>query len=108
MRMPIFSYFLVMGTLLTGLLIWVSSVIEPDAPGPQASQITGVPKFKPEPEPAYATVTAFNFAAEHSRPASKPARVVEAAARPKAISRSPPPPAWDRFAEYPHDNLSIH
>jgi hypothetical protein len=110
MRMPIFSYFLVMGTLLAGLLIWISSIIEPEAPGVQASQFAGVPKFKPEPEPRYATVTTFNFAAEHAaRPALKPAKVIEAAARPKTINRSvPPQSAWNQLAEYPHDNLSIH
>jgi hypothetical protein len=101
MRMPIFSYFIVMGTLLAGLLIWISNVIEPEAPVFQASQIAGVPKFKPEPEPAYATITAVNFAA-------KPAKVVAAAERPKAINRSSPPRAWNRFAEYPNNNLSIH
>jgi hypothetical protein len=108
--MPIFSYFLVMGTLLAGLLIWISSVAEPEAPGIQASQIAGVPKFKPEPEPKYATVTTFNFAADRTvRQASRSAKFVDAAARPKAIKRSSPPQyLWNRFAEYPHDNLSIH
>ena len=109
MRMPIFSYFIVMGTLLAGLLIWISNVIEPEAPVFQASHIAGVPKFKPEPEPAYATITAVNFAAEHAaRPASRPAKVIAAAERPKAINRSSPPQAWNRFAEYPNNNLSIH
>lgn len=113
MRMPIFSYFLVMGTLLAGLLIWISSVTEPEGPSFPASQVAGVPKFKPEPEPKYATVTTFNFGAERAaRPASRPAKVVEAAATPKAISRSSPPPElnlrWNRFAEYPNDRLSIH
>jgi hypothetical protein len=104
MRMPIFSYFLVMGTLLIGVLLWISKVIEPERSGPTTSQIVGVPKFKAEPESAHARVTAVNFGADYARPATKPAKTVEAARKPKKIVRSSPKHTWDQLAEYPYDD----
>lgn len=108
MRMPIFSYFLAMGTLLIGVLLLISKVIEPERSGLMTSQIVGVPKFKAEPESAHARVTAVNFAAEYARPATKPAKTVEAAPKPKNKFRSSPKYTWDQLAEYPHDDLTIH
>jgi hypothetical protein len=107
MRMPILSYFLVMGTLLIGVLLWISNVIEPEPSGLMTSQNVGVPKFKAEPESAHARVTAVNFAAEYGRPATKPAKTVEAAPKPKKIVRYSPKPTWNQLAGYPHDDLTI-
>jgi hypothetical protein len=106
--MPILSYFLVMGTLLIGVLLWISNVIEPEPSGIMTSQIVGLPKFKAEPESAHARVTAVNFAAEYARPTAKPAKTVEAARKPKKIVRYSPKPTWNQLAEYPHDDLTIH
>lgn len=108
MRMPIFSYFLVMGTLLIGVLLWISNVIEPEHSGLMTSQIVGVPKFKAEPELVHARVTAVNFAAEYAPPARKPVKTGEAARKPKKIIRYSPKPTWNQLAEYPHDDLTIH
>ncbi len=108
MRMPIFSYFLVMGTLLIGVLLWISNMIEPEPSGLVTSQIVGVPKFKAEPEPTHARVTAVNFAAEYARPATKPTKIVAAGAKSKKIIRYSRKPTWNELAEYPHHDLTIH
>ena len=64
MRMPIFSYFIVMGTVLVGLLFWVSNEIDPNSVPLKTSQVVGVPRpFKAtRPEPMR-DLTAVNFAA---------------------------------------------
>ena len=69
--MPIFSYFLVVGSVLTGLLLWFGNENEPIEPALTTSQTVGVPKFKPEPEAEHARATAVNFAAEYKRPERK-------------------------------------
>ena len=104
--MPIFPYFLVMGTLLVGVLLWISNVIEPEPSGLMTSQIDGVPKFKAEPESTHARVTAVNFAAEYARPATRPAKTVQAATKSKKIIRYLPKPTWNQLTEYPHDDPS--
>ena len=66
MRMPLFSYFTTIGTILSGLLIWLGNETGPDNSAPKTSQVIGVPKpFKAEPEPP-AQVTATNFAAAYA------------------------------------------
>ena len=97
-----------MGTVLIGVLLWISNVIKPEHSGLMTSQIVGVPKFKAEPESVHARVTAVNFAAEYARPATKPTKTVEVARKPKKITRNSLKPAWNQLAEYPHDDLTIH
>jgi hypothetical protein len=68
MRMPLFSYFVVMGFTLTLALLILSSRIEPHGSPIPTSQVVGVVKpFKPEPEPSPYRITATNFAAEYRR-----------------------------------------
>ena len=82
MRMPIFSYFLVVGAVLTGLLIWLGDDGDLQSAPLRTSQQIGVPKpFKGQPE-TMPDITNANFAAAHARPAternrpqSKPAKV---------------------------------
>lgn len=50
MRMPIFSYFLIVGSVLTGLLLWFGNESQPVETALTSSQMVGIPKFKPEPE----------------------------------------------------------
>jgi hypothetical protein len=107
MRMPIVSYFIVMGTLLGGVLLWISNTIEPDASGLQASQIVGVPKFKAEPETAHATVTAVNFAAEYALPATKQGKVVQTAPKPRKRIDYSARSKRNQLAEFPSGSLSI-
>jgi hypothetical protein len=65
MRMPILSYFLVIGTALVGLLFLVSHEIEPSGLPLGVSQMVGVPPpFKASPEEPHSRITATNFAAE--------------------------------------------
>jgi hypothetical protein len=106
LRMPIFSYFLVVGSVLTGLLLWFGSESQPIGTALTSSQTLGIPKFKPEPEDEHARATAVNFAAEYKRP--KPVKTAETPRKQKATTNSSEPLTRNRFAEFPHDNLSIH
>ena len=107
LRMPIFSYFLVMGGVLTGLLLWFGNGSEPIG-RTLTSQTVGIPQFKPEPEAEHARVTAFNFAAEYARSKRKPVKTAETPPRQKAATNYSKPQLLSHFAEFPHDNLSAH
>ena len=123
MRMPIFSYFLVVGAVLTGLLIWLGDDGDLQSAPMRTSQQVGMPKpFKGQPE-TMVDITNVNFAAARERPAAEHDRAQEkstkAAAepkprqKPKAVARTWQPnwqPSWEpaarnSFAAYPHDNL---
>ena len=107
MRMPIFSYFLVVGSVLTGLLLWSGGESQPTTEF-RSTQTAGIPKFKPEPEPEHARATTVNFAAEYKRPEGKPAKAAEAPARRKLTHGYSEPDPLRHFAEFPHDRLNIH
>jgi hypothetical protein len=118
MRMPLFSYFVVMGPTLALALIYVSDRIEPQGPPVPTSQIVGIAKpFKPEPERSPYTITGTNFAASY-KPVS-----ARAAAEPKRTRRADPLPQqqpadnaearhiprWKTIAQNPIDALmTIH
>ena len=105
MRMPVCSYFIVVGSVLAGLLFWVSDAIEPKNAPLKISQTVGVPKpFAAQPEPSPG-VTAVNFAAEHERPQTSPVKTVDGKRKQKATSKYLPQRTW--FAEFPHDRMSI-
>jgi hypothetical protein len=105
--MPIFSYFLVVGSVLTGLLLWFGNESQPRT-ALTSSQTIGIPKFKPEPEPEHARVTAVNFAAEYQHPEPKPFKTADTPRKQKGRTNSSELLTRNRFAEFPHDNLSIH
>ncbi|HVQ78448.1 MAG: hypothetical protein WBE94_25360 [Pseudolabrys sp.] len=63
MRMPILSYFLIVGAALFGALTLVSNRIEPK-PLPVTQTIGLPPPYKPAPE-ANAAQNALNFASEN-------------------------------------------
>jgi hypothetical protein len=105
--MPIFSYFLVVGSVLTGLLLWFGNESQPNGTA-LTSQTIGIPKFKPEPEPEHARVTAVTFAADYQHPETKPLKTANTPRKQKATTNSSEPLTRNRFAEFPHDNLSIH
>jgi hypothetical protein len=106
--MPIFSYFLVVGGVLTGLLLWLGNESKPIGMALTSSQMVGIPKFKPEPEPEHARATVFNFGAEYQRLETKAANTAAARRKQKATINSSAPQPLNHFAEFPHDNLSIH
>jgi hypothetical protein len=106
--MPIFSYFLVVGSVLTGLLLWFGNESQPNGTALASSQTIGIPRFKPEPEPEHARVTAVNFAAEYQRPETNPLKAADTPRKQRATAKSLEPLTRNRFAEFPHDNLSIH
>ena len=116
MRMPIFSYFLVVGAVLAGLLIWLGDDGELQNAPLRTSQQVGMPKpFKGQPE-TMVDITNANFAAAHERPVAgrdhpqdKPAKIAAEPKRQRTVVPSWQPPARNRVAEYPHDTLmGIH
>ena len=109
MRMPILSYFVVAGTALVALLFWVSNGLDPNSSAIKISQIVGVPEpFKAQPEQPPYKVDNVNFAAEQEPPVAKPAQATAPTAKQKATSRPSKHPAWNRLAESPHDERSVH
>ena len=118
MRMPIFTYFLVVGSVLTGLLVWFGENREFEGAPMKTSQTIGVPKpsmpFKSKPDSRAESIldlTSVNFAAARERPAAervpeKPAKVAaEPKPRQKTVVRSWAPPAGNAwFAAYPQNN----
>ena len=106
MRMPIFSYFLVAGSVLTGLLLWFGNESQPNGTALTSSQTIGIAKFKPKPEPE--RVTAVNFAAEYQRSERRSVKATETPPRQKAAINYSKPQPLSHFAESPHDNLSIY
>jgi hypothetical protein len=99
---------LVVGSVLTGLLLWFGNESQPIETDLTSSQMVGIPKFKPEPEPEHARATAVNFAAEYKRPEIKPVKTADTQRKQKATINSLEPLTRNRVAEFPHDNLSIH
>ena len=108
MRMPIFSYFLVVGSVLVGLLLWFGNEGLPNETTLTSSQMVGIPKFKPEPEAEHARATAVNFGAEYERPKTHSVKTVGTPRRQKATNNSLAPLRRNRLAEFPHDNPSVH
>jgi hypothetical protein len=125
MRMPIFSYFIVVGAVLTGLLMWLGDDGDLQSAPLRTSQQMGMPKpFKGKPE-TMVDITHANFAAPHERGSAerapeKPAKVAaepKPRHKPKAVARAEQPnwqpnwqPSWqpqarNSYAAYPHDNL---
>jgi hypothetical protein len=106
--MPILSYFLVVGSLLTGLLLWFGDESQPHGTAVVSSESISISKFKPEPEPEHARATTVNFAAEYERSDSKPVKAAVTPRKQKATTNSSESLSRSRFAGFPHDNLSIH
>jgi hypothetical protein len=116
MRMPIFSYFLVVGAVLTALLIWLGHDGELESAPLRTSQQVGIPKpFKGRTE-TMPDITNANFAAARERPATerdssqdKPAKVAAEPKRQKKVVHTWTAPARNWVAEYPHNYLmGIH
>ena len=123
MRLPLLSYFMVVGSLLAGLLFWGSNEIGLNSSPLKTSQVVGLPRpFKATRRESIPDLTAVNiaaeyersqtkiletvaFAVEHMRP-KKPVETVET--RRRETTTSEYAPTWNRSVEYRHDNLSIH
>src|SRR5262249_20755152 len=102
--MPIFSYFLVVGAVLTGLLIWFGDDGELASVRLRTAQQVGIPKpFKGEAMPVISAVS-FAAAREHpaaerERPPEKPAKVAaQPKPRQKTVLRTWQPPAQNWVA----------
>lgn len=118
MRMPLFSYFIVMGFTLTLALIFISNRIEPLGSPVPTSQIVGVARpFNPEPErPPYA-ITGTNFAAVYKPASARPAAEPKPARRADSLQQQQPAagtearraPRWKYIAQNPFAALmGIH
>ncbi len=118
MRMPLFSYFIVMGPTLALGLLYISDRIEPLGSPVPTSQIVGIAKpFKPEPERSPYKITGTNFAAAY-KPASaraadepKPTRRADSLQQqqPAADAEARRVPRWQHIAQNPIAALmSIH
>jgi hypothetical protein len=125
MRVPLVSYFMVVGSLLAGLLFWVSNEIGLKSSPLKTSQMVGLPgPFKVMRREPMPDLTAVNFATEYERPQTKtletvefaaehirstrPVETVEARRKKTTTNEYPKAPTWNRLVEYSHDNLSIH
>jgi hypothetical protein len=107
--MPIFSYFAVAGTVLLGLLLWVSNEIEPGPPPIATSQVVGLPKpFKAPPDVPRNREAVLARADNPEPPAANIVKQVSATQKKKASRKVSKPPAQNRVAEYPPDRLNIH
>jgi hypothetical protein len=120
MRMPLFSYFAVVGVTLMAALLYISSHLEP-APLFPTSQLVGLAKpFKPEPERSPYTVTATNFAAPYRSETAANPRTASEDRTTRAAELSQPQktpgdggrrriPSWRHIAQNPIAALmSIH
>jgi len=77
MRMPLVSYFVVMGATLTLALIFISSRLEPLGSPVATSQIVGVARpYMPEPERSPYAITGTNFAAAYKPAAARAAEAL--------------------------------
>jgi hypothetical protein len=112
--MPIFSYFLVTGTVLAGLLVWLGGETRPSDSALKTSQAVGLPKpYKALPDTSPYRVTGVNFAAGREAQAAKPAKAAEKpeihVRRQKVANKYyPKVPTWNHFAEYAYDRFGIH
>jgi len=113
MRMPIFSYFLVIGTVLAGLLVWLGGETQSNDAALKTSQVVGLPKpFKPAPETSPYRVTGANFAAGRQTQTAKTAKAAEkpdVPVRKQKVANKyhPKVPTWGHFAEYTYGRF-IH
>ena len=111
MRMPLLSYFLIVGAALLGLLLWSSDEL-PLWFANITSQLVGLPKSKLQREPSQPLITTANFAAEDSHPVKSEDTLLnqEKRAPPhvaherKAESKQLKTRTKNRFAEFPQDN----
>src|SRR4029450_2197132 len=108
MRIPVLRYFLVVGSVLFGLLMLVNSRTESSGPAVKTAQTVGLPQpVKVPPEPP-SQVTAVNFAAEQELPQAKP---VETANVPKAVEKKRKEKTaskqWHRYVQYPFGTFNV-
>ncbi|HTL63749.1 MAG TPA: hypothetical protein VL305_02035 [Pseudolabrys sp.] len=117
MRMPLFSYFVVMGPTLALALIYICDRIEPHGSPVPTSQIAGIAKpFKPEPERSPYTITGTNFAAAYKPVSARAAAEPKPSRRADSLPQQQPAdagdrnaPRWKAIAQNPIDALmSIH
>jgi hypothetical protein len=109
MRMPLVSYFVVMGATLTLALIFISNRIEPLGSPVPTSQIVGLARpYMPEPEQSPYAITGTNFAAANKPAAARAAAETKPARRADSLQQQPAAntevrrvPRWKHIAQNP-------
>lgn len=111
MRMPIVSYFVVMGATLTLALIFISNRLEPLGSPVATSQIVGVARpYMPEPERSPYAITGTNFAAAYKPAAARAAAETKPTRRADLLQQQQQPaadtearrvPRWKHIAQNP-------
>ena len=110
MRMPLVSYFVVMGATLTLGLIFISNRLEPLGSPVATSQIVGVARpYMPEPERSPYAITGTNFAAAYKPAAARAAAETKPARRADSLQQQQPAantevrrvPRWKHIAQNP-------
>src|SRR4029078_9932029 len=89
MRMPVLGYFVVVGSVLLGLLYWVGDKGASEGSAFKTSQTVGIPKsFTPQKsQQTLPKVTTVNFAADYDQPQQTAAKPVEPKPAKSAESR---------------------
>ena len=94
MRMPLFSYFVVVGFTLALALLFISDRIQPLGTPVPTSQIVGMAKpFKPEPERSPYKITGTNFAATQKTAAARASEEPKPVRRAESHRQQRPAPA---------------
>lgn len=110
MRMPLVSYFVVMGATLTLALIFISNRLEPLGSPVATSQIVGVARpYMPEPERSPYAITGTNFAAAYKPAAARAAAETKPTRRADSLQQQQPAadtearrvPRWKHIAQNP-------
>jgi hypothetical protein len=104
MRMPILSYFAVIGAGLLAALVWFGNTIEPSGAPIATTQMVGLPqpyKTPPTPPPEATPALALAMA---PMPVARPEKVI---ASHQKTAKKVVMPVRKRFAEYPYRYLNI-
>ena len=105
MRMPLLSYFVVVGSVLLAAIVWLGDTLEPVPPPIAVSHTVGLPApYKAPIEIALAPAIAEPVVAMAvPMPAARPAKAIKVAAvAPKQTKKVATPLPRSRLAEYPH------
>jgi len=108
MRMPVLGYFVVVGSVLLGLLYWAGDKGASEGSAFKTSQTVGIPKsFTPQKSQRPFAAAGHSRRQTAAKPVEpKPAKSAESRRKDRATVGQRP--TWNRYVEYPHDNLSIH
>ena len=106
MRMPVLSYFAVMGAGLLAVLVWFGNTIQPGGAPIATTQMVGLPQpYKAPPTPPPEATPALTLAMA-PMPLARPAKAIASHQKTakKVVVKAP---VRNRLAEYPHRYLNV-